>query len=140
MFILSTNSLRGALLQPLSLRRYYLAPLGEPNKVTGGAGVTVQAEDAANADKLKKKKKKKSKKANDELRSLLQHYSNVCSYHAFKSYHLCPSSTDSMFFTRFCFLKPADEGVELIASHSVKWFELIAIYSHITMCEGAATG
>jgi hypothetical protein len=127
-------------LQPLSLCRCYLAPLGEPNKVTSGAGVTVRAEDAANADKLKKKKKKKSKKANDELRSLLLHYSNVCSHHAFKSYYLCPSSTDSMSFTRSCFLKPADEGVELIASHNVKWFELIAIYSHIAMCEGAATG
>jgi hypothetical protein len=71
MFILSTDSLRSALLQTLSLRRCYLAPLGEPNKVTGGAGVTVRAEDAANADKLKKKKKKKLKKANDKLRSLL---------------------------------------------------------------------
>jgi hypothetical protein len=71
MFILSTNSLRSALLQPLSLRRCYLAPLSEPNKVTSGAGVTVRAEDAANADKLKKKKKKKLKKANNKLRSLL---------------------------------------------------------------------
>jgi hypothetical protein len=85
MFTLSTDSLRGVLLQPSSLRRCYLAPLGEPNKVTGGAGVTVRAEDAANADKLKKKKKKKSKKANNELRSLLPHYYNVCSHHAFES-------------------------------------------------------
>jgi hypothetical protein len=139
MFTLSTDSLRGVPSQPSSLRRCYLAPLGEPNKVTGGAGVTVRAEDAANADKLKKKKKKNSKKANDELRSLLPHYSNVCS-HAFKSYHSCPSSTDSMFVTRSCFLRPADEGVELIASHGVKWFEPIAIYSHIGVSEGAATG
>jgi hypothetical protein len=142
--IASDCSLRGVPLQPSSLRRCYLAPLGEPNKVTGGAGVTVPAEDAANTDKLKKKKKKKkkkkSKKANDELRSMLPHYSNVCSHHAFESYHSCPSSTNSMFLTRSCFSKPADEGVKLIASHGVKWFERIAIYSHIAMCEGAATG
>jgi hypothetical protein len=122
MFTLSTNSLRSVLSQPLSLCRCYLALLSEPNKVTSSAGVTVQAKDTANADKLKKKKKKKKKlkKANNKLRSLLLHYYNVCSYYAFKSYYLYPSSTNSMFFTRSCFLKLANKGVKLIASHSIK--------------------
>jgi hypothetical protein len=120
MFTLNTNSLRSVLLQPLSLCRCCLALLSEPNKVTSSAGITVRAEDAANADKLKKKSKKKLKKANNKLRLLFLYYSNVCSYYAFKSYYLYSSSTNYIFFTRSCFLKPTNKGVKLIALHSVK--------------------